>query len=106
MIYSNSLYVWKNRYNEIVAMASYFGEKAWVRLGLIYTKPEYRRSGYASNLIYELTNAILKEDLEPVVYINNNDLSISKLFSKIGYESRGIINSFTISKTNLKRVII
>ena len=106
MIYSNGLYVWKNRYNEIVAMASYFGEKTRARLGLIYTKPEYRRNGYASNLIYELTKAILKEGLEPVVYIDNNDLSISKLFSKIGYESKGVMTSFTASKSNVKRVII
>lgn len=106
IIYDNGLYTWKDQSGKIVAMASYFEQNSQVRLGLIYTKPENRGKGYATNLIYELTSAILKEGLEPVVYVNNNYLPTSKIFSKIGYKSEGILVNFTASETNIKRVML
>ena len=56
MIDSEKIYVWKNEKNKIVCMVNYSVVDGQAKLSHVYTPIEERAKGYASNLIYAVTN--------------------------------------------------
>lgn len=56
-------YVWKNDERKIVAQASFAITDGNAKITNVYTLPEERGKAYAANLIYVLTNKVLKEDI-------------------------------------------
>lgn len=98
-IANDKFYVLKNAENKIVCMASYgvIGEQA--KISHVYTPVEERRKGYATNLIYLITNKILKEGLVPLLYTDYNYIPSNKAYKNAGYEDKGILINFSCSKT-------
>lgn len=91
-------YVLKNAENKIVCMAGYgiTGEQA--KLTHVYTPIEERKKGYAANLIYLMTNDILKKGLVPLLYTDYNYIPSNKAYINAGYEDQGILINFSCSK--------
>lgn len=97
-IYDDKFYVLRNAENKIVCMASYsiIGEQA--KINHVYTPIEERKKGYAANLIYLMTNDILKRGLVPLLYTDYNYIPSNKAYINAGYEDKGILINFSCSK--------
>ncbi len=85
----SELYIWVNKNDKIVATASKSVEGKYVKIGLVYTIPEYRRRGYAINLVYSLTEILLDDDLIPILYTNGSYKASNECYKKIGYKQVG-----------------
>ena len=94
----DTFYVLRNTDNKIVCMAGYSitGEQA--KITHVYTPAEERKKGYAANLIYLMTNDILKRGLVPLLYTDHNYLPSNKAYINAGYEDKGILINFSCSK--------
>ena len=99
-ISDEKFYVLKNAENKIVCMAGYSitGEQA--KITHVYTPTEERKKGYASNLIYLMTNEILERGLVPLLYTDYNYIPSNKAYINAGYEDKGILINFSCSKGN------
>lgn len=79
-------YLWMN--HEPVAMALWTGRTPrGVRIGGVYTPPEFRRRGYASNLVAHLSKQLLNEGR--TFCFLNTDLSnptSNSIYQKMGYK--------------------
>lgn len=105
-IYSNSdntIYCWKNEDNKIVSLATYSSNENYAKINNVFTPPEERRKGYASNLIYCITKEILNDQSKPIVYLSNNSNCNYNLYTNIGYVKSGSLINFTCSKVKIKR---
>jgi predicted GNAT family acetyltransferase len=69
-----------------------------VKLSHVYTPIDERSKGYASNLIYTLTNELLEKELIPLLYTDYNYKPSNKAYINAGYEDTGILINFTCSK--------
>ena len=101
-ISDDKFYVLRNAENKIVCMASYriTGEQA--KINHVYTPTEERKKGYAANLIYLMTNEILKRGLVPLLYTDYNYIPSNKAYINAGYEDKGILINFSCSKVKKK----
>lgn len=101
-ITDDKFYVLRNTENKIVCMASYniVGEQA--KINHVYTPTEERKKGYAANLIYLMTNDILKRGLVPLLYTDYNYIPSNKAYINAGYEDKGILINFSCSKEKKK----
>lgn len=66
-----------------------FGDKSAV--GTVYTLPEDRRYGYASQLVYKVTNDVLNRGKIAVLYADKAYGPSNKCYMKLGYELMGSI---------------
>lgn len=103
---SGMFYVLRNNENKIVSMAGYnvVGDKA--KINAVYTPVEERKKGYAANLIYLMTNDLLKKGLTPLLYTDYNYVPSNKAYINAGYEAQGILINFSCSKTKKKGLTI
>ena len=101
-INDDKFYVLRNTENKIVCMASYniVGEQA--KINHVYTPTEERKKGYAANLIYLMTNDILKRGLVPLLYTDYNYIPSNKAYINAGYEDKGILINFSCSREKKK----
>ena len=104
LVEENRIYAWKNSQGKIVSMASFSIIDNQAKLSNVYTITSERRKGYARNLIYLLTEELIKEQFIPVMYINNNTLPSTKLYLRIGYEKCGVLVNFSCSKNKIKKM--
>jgi predicted GNAT family acetyltransferase len=97
-ISDDNFYVLRNSDNKIVCMANYSitGEQA--KISHVYTPVEERKKGYAANLIYLMTNDILKRGLVPLLYTDYNYIPSNKAYINAGYEDKGILINFSCSR--------
>ena len=97
-IVDDKFYILRNAEGKIVCMASYniVGEQA--KINHVYTPTEERKKGYAANLIYLMTNDILKRGLVPILYTDYNYIPSNKAYINAGYEDKGILINFSCSK--------
>ncbi len=97
-ISDDKFYILRNAENKIVCMGSYsiIGEQA--KINHVYTPPEERKKGYAANLIYLMTNEILKRGLVPLLYTDYNYIPSNKAYINAGYEDKGILINFSCLK--------
>ena len=95
-INSNSFYVWRD--DKIVAYASYNVHDNMAELSNVYTLPSERGKGYMPNLIYGMTEMILKSKLRPVVYTNYEYASSNKCYKKVGFELEYKLIKFNVDK--------
>ena len=63
---------------------------------------EERAKGYAANLIYAVTNDLLKQGLVPLLYTDYNYVPSNRAYINAGYEDTGILINFTCSKNKIK----
>lgn len=104
-ISDDKFYILRNSENKIVCMASYSitGEQA--KINHVYTPVDERKKGYAANLIYLMTNDILKRGLVPLLYTDYNYIPSNKAYINAGYEDEGILINFSCSKVKEKSQI-
>lgn len=97
-INEGNFYILKNPENKIVCMASYNLTDNQARISHVYTPSEERKKGYASNLIYLMTNEILAKGYVPLLYTDYNYIPSNKAYINVGYEDAGILINFSCSK--------
>ena len=98
----DKFYVLRNAENKIVCMASYRITEEQAKINHVYTPTEERKKGYAANLIYLMTNEILKRGLVPLLYTDYNYIPSNKAYINAGYEDKGILINFSCSKVKKK----
>ncbi len=91
-------YVLRNKNNKIVSMASYGIIENQAKINHVYTPVEERKKGYAANLIYLMTNILLKKNLVPLLYTDYNYIPSNKAYINAGYIDTGILINFSCSK--------
>ena len=89
MIEDEALYVWRNGEGKIVATTSKGKINNFGKVAGVYTLPEYRRRGYAINLVSEVTKLILAEGLTPTLYTDGGYTASNDCYKKIGYRQVG-----------------
>jgi len=97
-IKSGNFYVLKNSDEKIVCMAGYSVVENQAKIGAVFTPKEERGKGYAANLIYHMTNELLKNGYIPLLYTDYNYIASNKAYVNAGYENQGILINFTCSK--------
>lgn len=96
---SNKFYIWRNDSGKIVCMVNYYSiVEGQAKLSHVYTPIEERCKGYASNLVYNLTNNLLEQGLVPLLYTDYNYIPSNKAYINAGYEDTGILINFSCSK--------
>lgn len=98
LLKETTIYMWKNSNNHITTIAYYKVKNNQAKISNVYTHPEYRRKGYASNLIYQITNEILSKGYIPLLYTNYNYIPSNKTYVSIGYKPSGKLINFSCSK--------
>jgi len=102
MLDSNKFYIWRNEEGKIVCMANYSEVDGQAKLSHVYTPVDERGKGYAANLIYSMTNDLLKRDLVPLLYTDYNYIPSNKAYINAGYEDTGILINFSCSREKKK----
>jgi len=98
----DKFYVLRNLQNKIVCMVSYGVTGNQAKLNYVYTPIEERKKGYAANLIYLVTNALLEKGLVPLLYTDYNYIPSNRAYINAGYEDTGILINFSCSKEKKK----
>ena len=98
----DKFYVLRNPENKIVCMVSYGVTGDQAKLNHVYTPVEERKKGYAANIIFNVTNLLLEKGLVPILYTDYNYIPSNKAYINAGFEDKGILISFTCSKTKSK----
>ena len=91
-------YFWKNDEGKNVASCNYNTEGELACIGLVFTKPEYRRHHYAENLVYQVTKKGLNAGFMPMLYTDADYTASNACYEKIGYILRGKL--CTVGKPN------
>ncbi|MBR5712725.1 MAG: hypothetical protein IKX54_03935 [Lachnospiraceae bacterium] len=99
-IADGNFYVLKNPEGKIVCMAGFNVSGEQAKITHVYTPVEERKKGYAANLIFLMTNEILKQGLVPLLYTDYNYAPSNRAYINAGYEDEGILINFSCSKTN------
>lgn len=96
------LFCWKNKEGKIVCIANFqvLGDTA--RIGHVFTLEEERGKGYAANLIHDLTEKLLSEGLQPLLYTDYSYSASNKAYINAGYEDKGILINFSCSREKRK----
>ena len=102
LINSQNFYIWKNNSGKIVCMTYYIVTDNLAKISHVYTPVEERGKGYAANLIYNVTNNLLKDGLIPLLYTDYNYIASNKAYINVGYKSTGILINFSCSKEKRK----
>jgi predicted GNAT family acetyltransferase len=97
-IESGNFYALKNCCDKIVCMAGYNVVENQAKIGAVFTPKEERKKGYAANLIYHMTNDLLKKGYVPLLYTDYNYIPSNKAYINAGYEDTGILINFSCSK--------
>ena len=84
-IREGSIFIWQDA--QQVSMAGWAGRTdRTVRVNFVYTPPEYRRRGYASACVAELTQQLLQEGLVfCTLYTDLANPTSNKIYQTIGY---------------------
>lgn len=85
----SALFTWRNDAGEIVAITAKAVMGEYGKIAVVYTLPQHRRKGYAINLIYAVTQALLQEGLVPVLYTDGDYPASNACYQKIGYQQVG-----------------
>ena len=83
------LFIWRNRQGKIVATTNYGVLGKFGKVAGVYTLPDYRRCGYAINLVTRVTEILLGKGLIPTLYTDGDYSASNDCYKKIGYEQVG-----------------
>ena len=82
-------YFWKNQEGKNAACCIYRPNGDLASLGLVFTRPEYRRRHYAENLVYGVTKIAQEKGYLPMLYTDADYAASNACYEKIGYILRG-----------------
>lgn len=97
-------YVWKNKDNKIVSQAFYRLVDGNAKIAGVRTLIEERGKGYAANLIYELTNKVLREGYHVSLYTDYKYIPSNKAYKNVGYVDEDVLINFSCTKTKIKKI--
>ena len=85
-VHEGSVFIWDDG-RRLVSMAAWSGRTPnGVRVNFVYTPPEYRRSGYASACVADLTQRLLNEGRAfCCLYTDLANPTSNKIYQTIGY---------------------
>ncbi len=85
LIADGRIYIWGDR--DPVAMAAYSGETPnGIRISWVYTPPEFRGKGYASNLVANLSQHLLDEGRKYCfLFTDQANPTSNSIYQKLGY---------------------
>lgn len=97
LIDNGLLYLWKLPDGAIgcITAVSEGSDDNCYRVTSVYTPKEYRRKGYAYNLVWRLTSATLKLGKSMSLYANKDYPPSNACYRKIGYRGVGTVVSWT-----------
>ncbi|MBE6987271.1 MAG: GNAT family N-acetyltransferase [Ruminococcaceae bacterium] len=81
----NQLFAWRNEQNQLVAMTQNVKTDNFARLSAVYTAPEYRRKGYAYNLVHSLCKTAVQSGMTPILYADSSYGPSNECYKKIGF---------------------
>ncbi len=85
-IKSQTLFVWRNAENKIVALTSKGTIEEYSKISSVYTLPTERRKGYAMNLVHGVSRIIIEEGLTPILYTDGSNPASNECYKKIGFK--------------------
>ena len=83
------LFLWKDVSGRTAACCKYLPDGELASLGLVYTRPAFRRKHIAQNMVYEVTRLASNEGYTPMLYTNADYAASNGCYMKIGYILRG-----------------
>ena len=89
LIQAGQVFFWKNAVGNTVACCKCGLNGATAHIGLVYTRPEYRRKHYAQNLVYQVTMLAKNAGFTPMLYTDADYAASNACYEKIGYVLRG-----------------
>lgn len=90
---ARELFAWRTKDGKIVALTGRSDQGKYSKITSVYTLPEYRRKGYAINLVHGVTKTILADNLIPILYTDAGYTASNACYQKIGYEQVGSLVS-------------
>lgn len=97
-IESDNFFVLRNPDGKVVSMAGFGVTENQAKLSHVYTPNDERGKGYAANIIYLMTNELLKSGYVPLLYTDYNYIPSNRAYINAGYEDTGILINFSCSK--------
>lgn len=88
-ILAGNTFFWKDERGEPVASCRYAVRGDTASLGLVYTRPAFRRKHYVQNLVYEATKLAKEAGYVPMLYTDADYIASNACYEKIGYRLRG-----------------
>ena len=72
-----------------VASCDYRPNGELASIGLVFTRPEYRRHHYAENLVYQVAKIAKEKEFLPMLYTDADYKASNACYEKIGFILRG-----------------
>ncbi|MBQ7912291.1 MAG: GNAT family N-acetyltransferase [Clostridia bacterium] len=88
-IEKGNIFIWRNVKGDIVATTAKEDGEKYSKISLVYTVPQYRRMGYAINLVYKVAEGILKDGLIPILYADGGYIASNSCYKKVGFYQVG-----------------
>lgn len=80
-----------------VSMANLlFDSPRYGAINYVYTPPEFRGRGYASQIVYHLCHMILDRGLIPMLYTDKSNPTSNKIYTDLGFRYRGDLKEFAL----------
>ena len=93
MVKEQNLFAWRTNAGKIVALTARANQGQYSKITSVYTLPQYRRRGYAINLVHGVTETILADGLIPILYTDAGYEASNACYQKIGYRQVGSLVS-------------
>lgn len=97
-IEADNFFVLINPDGKVVSIAGFGVTENQAKLSYVYTPNDEREKGYAANIIYLMTNELLKSGYVPLLYTDYNYIPSNRAYINAGYEDIGILINFSCSK--------
>ena len=89
IINEGKTFFWQDSKGNHVASCNYKTKGGLASIGLVFTRPEYRRKHFADNLVYLVTKMAEEEGSIPMLYTDADYIASNACYEKIGYVLRG-----------------
>lgn len=83
------LFLWRDEQGKPCAMCGVRQDGDRASITHVYTPKEHRRRGYAANLVYRVTRAILAQGMLAMLYTDAGYAASNACYEQIGYVKRG-----------------
>lgn len=93
LIANKEFFFWVDENGEKVACCSAQSSEKYGILSSVYTRNDKRRMGYASALIFEVSNLILKSGKLPAIYTDADNPPSNACYTALGFEVQGALTT-------------
>ena len=88
-INAGNTYFWKDSQGNNIASCKFTPNGNLASIGLVFTRPEFRRKHYAENLVYQVTKLVMDAGYIPMLYTDADYTASNACYVKIGYILKG-----------------